>query len=89
MNRKPTIPGTRGGTDRLLANEPAMESKNGSQEHETHIVDAGGSPGVIAGIVIVALLVLASLLLLNWNGDSRTVDIDVPAVTVDEHPDGQ
>lgn len=59
------------------------------QEHETHIVDDGGSSGVIAGIVIVALLVLASFLLFNWNGGSRTVDIDVPALTVDEHPDGQ
>lgn len=54
-----------------------------TQEHETHIVKDGGSSGVIAGIVIVALLVLAFVLLFNWNGGSAAVDIDVPAVSVD------
>jgi hypothetical protein len=59
------------------------------QEHETHIVDDGGPSGVIGGIVIVALLVLAFFLFFNWSGGSGTVDIDVPAVTVDVNPDGQ
>lgn len=57
------------------------------QEHETHIVEDGGSSGVIAGIVMVALLVLAFFLFFNWNGG--TVDVDVPAVSVDVNTDGQ
>lgn len=59
------------------------------QEHETHIVEDGGSSGVIAGVVIVALLVLAFFLFFNWSGGSGTVDLDVPAVSVDVNPDGQ
>jgi len=60
-----------------------------TQEHETHIADDGGALGVIAGIVIVALLVLAFFLFFSWNGGSGTVGIDVPAVTVGLNPDGQ
>ncbi|MDP1729621.1 MAG: hypothetical protein Q8L54_00260 [Devosia sp.] len=59
------------------------------QEHETHIVDGGGPSGVIAGIIIVALLVLAFFLFFNWNGGSGAVDVDVPPVAVDVNPDGQ
>lgn len=59
------------------------------QEHETHIVDDGGPSGVIAGIVMVALLALAFFLFFDWNGGSGTVDVDVPAVSVNVTPDGQ
>ena len=55
------------------------------------IIDTGGSgggAGIIAGIVIVALVVLGFFLFVN-NGGTRTVDVDVPAVTVDVTPDYQ
>ena len=54
------------------------------------IITSGSAGGVIAGILIVALLVLvAYFAFFNGNGGSRTVDVDVPAVTVDVTPDGQ
>lgn len=56
------------------------------------IIDTGGgsgSAGIIAGIVIVALVVLGFFLFVNNNGGTRTVDVDVPAVSVDVQPDGQ
>jgi hypothetical protein len=55
------------------------------------IIDTGGGGGagaIIAGILIVAVLVIAFFVFFN-NGGSRTVDVDVPAVTVDVAPDGQ
>jgi len=59
-----------------------MESRNGhSRARDAHIVDDGGPSGVIAGIVVVALLALAFFLFINWDGGSRTVDVDVPAVS--------
>ena len=57
-----------------------------TQEHETHIVERDGSSGIVAGIAVVALLVLAFFLFFNWNGG--TVAVDVPTVTVDVD-DGQ
>jgi hypothetical protein len=60
-------------------------------DRETIIETGGGnSMGFIAGIVIVALVVIGFFLFVNNNGGgSRTVDVDVPAVTVDVTPDGQ
>jgi hypothetical protein len=49
----------------------------------------GGSAGIIAGIVIVALVVLGFFLFFNNNPGTRTVDVDVPAVSVDVQPDSQ
>ncbi|HEV7275167.1 MAG TPA: hypothetical protein VGN80_02660 [Devosiaceae bacterium] len=46
--------------------------------------------GIIAGIVVVALLVVAFFVFFNnGTGGSSTVDVDVPAVSVDVAPDGQ
>ena len=51
---------------------------------------SGGSMGVIAGIAIVLLIAVVAFFLFNNNGGgSRTIDVDVPAVTVDVKPDGQ
>ena len=62
-------------------------------ERETVVVDRGGSStGVIVGIVVVlALLVVGYLVFFNGNGAGTggTVDVDVPAVSVDVVPDGQ
>lgn len=59
-------------------------------DRETIIETGGGmGTGVIAGIVIVALLVLGYFLFVNHNGGGRTVDVDVPAVSVNVQPDGQ
>ena len=61
------------------------------RDQETVIIDRGASPvGIIAGIVIVALIVLG----LFWafgsnNGAGGNVDVDVPAVSVNVVPDGQ
>ena len=62
-------------------------------ERETVIVDRGSSStGMIIGIVVVlALLVVGYLVFFN-NGAAPaggTVDVDVPAVSVDVVPDGQ
>ena len=61
-------------------------------ERETVIVDRGTNPmAVIAGIVfVIAVLVVGYLVFFN-NGDSSggTVDVDVPAVSVEVAPDGQ
>lgn len=59
------------------------------QEHETRIVGDGRPSGVIASIVVVALLVLAFFLFFNWNGGSGTIGTDVPAANVDVNPYGQ
>ncbi len=58
-------------------------------DRETIIETRSGSGGIIAGVVIVAALVIGFFLFVNNNGGSRTVDVDVPAVTVDVQPDGQ
>lgn len=59
-------------------------------DRETIVTSGGGAGGVLAGILIVALVaVLAYFVFFNGNGGSRTVDVDVPAVNVDVAPDGQ
>ncbi len=51
----------------------------------------GGAAGIVAGLVIVALVVVGLLFFFNAGnrGGSSTIDLDVPAVTVDVTPDGQ
>lgn len=60
-------------------------------DRETIIETRGGSSvGIIAGIVFVVVVVIGIVWFLNNNGGgSRTIDVDVPAVTVDVTPDGQ
>lgn len=59
-------------------------------DRETIVTSGSGAGGVIAGILIVALVVIvAYFVFFNGNGGSRTVDVDVPAVKVDVVPDGQ
>jgi hypothetical protein len=60
-------------------------------DRETVIVENDSSrTGIIAGIVIVALLILGFFIFFNGrDGGSGTVDVDVPAVSVDVKPDGQ
>lgn len=58
------------------------------------IIETGGSDGgataVIAGILVAVVLVIGFFVLINSNGSgSRTIDLDVPAVTVGVTPDGQ
>jgi hypothetical protein len=64
-----------------------------AQDHETVIVDNGGGSGVgiIAGIVAVVLIVLGFLWFFNGSnqGAGGTIDVDVPAVSVNVQPDGQ
>ena len=61
------------------------------RDTETVIVDRGGSSaGIIAGIVIVALVVLGFFLFFNGSqSGGGTIDVDVPAVSVTVTPDGQ
>lgn len=59
-------------------------------DRETIVETRSGGAGVIGGIVLVAVLVIGVLWFLNSNGGgSGTVDIDVPAISVDVKPDGQ
>ncbi|MBJ3783562.1 hypothetical protein [Devosia sediminis] len=62
-------------------------------DRETVIVDRGSGSGVgmLVGIVlIVALLAIGYLVFFNNDGSTGgTVDVDVPAVSVDVVPDGQ
>jgi hypothetical protein len=62
-------------------------------ERETVIVDRGGrgAGGLIIGIIVaLALIAVAYLVFFNNNGGGGgTVDVDVPAVSVDVAPDGQ
>lgn len=61
-------------------------------DRETVIVDRGGSgAGMLIGIiVVVALLAIGYLVFFNGDGaGGGTVDVDVPAVSVDVVPDGQ
>jgi hypothetical protein len=61
------------------------------RDTETVIVERdGSSAGIIAGIVIVALVVLGFFLFFNGNNSGGgTLDVDVPAVSVNVTPDGQ
>jgi hypothetical protein len=58
-------------------------------DRETVIVDRGAGGIIISVIVAVALVVIAYLVFFNNNGGGGTVDVDVPAVSVDVTPDGQ
>ncbi len=50
----------------------------------------GGAAGIVAGLLVVALLVVGLFFFFTMNqGRSGTIDIDIPAVTVDVTPDGQ
>lgn len=61
------------------------------RDRDTVIVDrgGGGAGAVIAVIVILALLGVGYLLFFNGGRSGGTVDVDVPAVSVDVVPDGQ
>ena len=59
-------------------------------DRETIIETGGGSAGLIAGVIFAVVVVLGILWFVNNNGGgSGTVDVDVPAVSVDVKPDGQ
>lgn len=60
-------------------------------DRETIIETGGGSgPAMLAGILFAVVIVLGAVWFLNnGGGGSRTLDVDVPAVTVDVKPDGQ
>ena len=50
----------------------------------------GGTAAMIAGVLVVALLIVGTLYYLSLgNGSSRTIDIDVPKITIGVTPDGQ
>lgn len=49
----------------------------------------GGAAAIVAGLLVVALLVVGFFFYFGINGSSKTIDIDVPKVTVDVTPDGQ
>ncbi|WP_127753666.1 MULTISPECIES: hypothetical protein [unclassified Devosia] len=64
------------------------------RERETVVVDRGsrgGGSGLLIGIIVaLALLAIGYLVFFNNNGGGGgTVDVDVPAVSVDVVPDGQ
>lgn len=60
-------------------------------DRETVVVDRGGSGAgaIIAIVVVVALLAIGYLVFFNGEPTGGTVDVDVPAVSVDVVPDGQ
>ncbi len=60
-------------------------------DRETVIVDRGGSGAgaIVAIVVVVALLAIGYLVFFNGEPTGGTVDVDVPAVSVDVVPDGQ
>jgi len=60
-------------------------------DRETIIVDRGRNTGsVIVGIVVAIALAFIGYLVFFADGNGgQTVDIDVPAVSVDVVPDGQ
>jgi hypothetical protein len=50
----------------------------------------GGAAGIVAGLLIVALVVVGLFFFFGSNrSGSQTIDLDVPAVTVNVTPDGQ
>ena len=53
--------------------------------------DDGGAAGVAIGLLAVVAIVIALFFVFGMSSSSggRTIDIDVPAVTVDVQPDGQ
>ena len=60
-------------------------------DRETVIVDRGGSgaSAIIGIVVVVALLLIGYLVFFNGERTGGSVDVDVPAVSVDVVPDGQ
>lgn len=58
---------------------------------ETVIVDRSFNPlAIIAGILfVIAILFVGYLVFFNGSGESGTVDVDLPAVSVDVVPDGR
>lgn len=58
-------------------------------DRETIVTSSGGGVGVVAGILLVIVIAVGLFLYFNGTFGSKTVDIDVPAVTVDVKPDGQ
>ncbi|SFZ82262.1 hypothetical protein SAMN02983003_0972 [Devosia enhydra] len=61
-------------------------------ERETVIVERGGGGAavILAVVVILAAIGIGYIFLANNNGGaSGTLDVDVPAVSVDVVPDGQ
>ncbi|SMQ70250.1 hypothetical protein SAMN06295905_1849 [Devosia lucknowensis] len=60
-------------------------------DRETVILDRGGSgAGIVVGIIVaVAILAIGYLVFFNGAPTGGTVDVDVPAVSVDVVPDGQ
>ena len=61
-------------------------------DRETIIDNRGGGmgAGVIVGILVAVALVIGVVWYMNNSGGgTRTVDVDVPAVSVDVVPDGQ
>jgi hypothetical protein len=60
-------------------------------DRETIIETGGGSGAAVIGGIALVLVVVVGLFFIfgNQNGGSRTIDVDVPAVTVDVKPDGQ
>jgi hypothetical protein len=90
MDRKPS--GTNGLRGRLPLDR--MHQRRLKMADRETIIETGGGGGsaaaVIGGIVIVALVLAMFFLFFNQTGGgSRTVDVDVPAVTVGVQPDGQ
>ena len=50
----------------------------------------GGAAGMVAGMLIVALVVVGLFFFFSVNNSGRqTIDLDIPAVTVNVMPDGQ
>jgi hypothetical protein len=60
-------------------------------DRETIIETGGGSGAAVIGGIALVLVVVVGLFFIfgNQNGGSRTIDVDVPAVTVVVKPDGQ
>jgi hypothetical protein len=60
-------------------------------DHETIIETGdGGAAGIVAGLIIVALIVVGLFFFFGSNhSGSKTIDLDVPKVTVNVTPDGQ
>jgi hypothetical protein len=49
----------------------------------------GGAAGIVAGLLVVALVVVGMFFFFSMgNSGSQTIDLDIPAVTVDVTPDG-
>lgn len=61
-------------------------------DRETTIVETGdgGAAAILTGVLTVALLVVGVFFYFSIsNGGSKTIDIDVPKITVDVTPNGQ